>query len=119
MPIDVIVPTVGESITEVYIGTWLKRQGDTVAKDEPLAEIETDKVTLEVPASVAGVLSEVLKEAGDSAMVGEVIARITEGTAATDTRTRARRGPRRGPRRCPAASHGPGRLVRRARRSPP
>ncbi len=97
MPIDVVVPSVGESISEVFIGTWLKRPGDSVNKDEPLAEIETDKVTLEVPASVAGVLSEVLKETGDSAMVGEVIARITEGAAGDGTPGGAEAGPADGP----------------------
>ena len=68
---DVKVPEVGESITEVFIGAWLKNEGDTVAQDEPLVEIETDKATLEVPAPVAGVLSGVLKKQGDAATVGE------------------------------------------------
>ncbi len=93
MPIDVVVPSVGESISEVFIGTWLKRPGDAVNKDEPLAEIETDKVTLEVHASVTGVLSEVLKQAGDSAVIGEVIARITEGTTASGGQTEAHEAP--------------------------
>ncbi len=81
MPVDLKVPSVGESITEVYIGTWLKHEGEAVEKDEPLVEVETDKATLEVPASVSGVLSEVLKQEGDSAEVGEIIARIEEGAA--------------------------------------
>ena len=54
---EVKVPEVGESITEVFIGSWLKQAGETVEKDEPLVEIETDKATLEVPAPVSGVLS--------------------------------------------------------------
>jgi len=82
MPVDLKVPSVGESITEVFIGTWLKKSGEAVAKDEPVVEIETDKATLEVPAPVAGVLSEVLKAEGDGAEVGEIIARIEEGAAA-------------------------------------
>ncbi len=81
MPVDLKVPSVGESITEVFIGSWLKREGEAVEKDEPLVEVETDKATLEVPAAVSGVLSEVLKKEGESAEVGEVIARIEEGAA--------------------------------------
>ncbi len=79
---DVKVPSVGESINEVFIGAWLKQPGDRVEKDEPLVEVETDKATLEVPASEAGVLQEVLKSEGDTAEVGEVIARIEAGAAA-------------------------------------
>src|SRR5690606_20367960 len=73
---DVTVPAAGESITEVFIGTWLKNVGDTVKQDEALVEVETDKATLEVPAPAAGVLTAQLKNAGDSAAIGEVIARI-------------------------------------------
>jgi len=79
---DVKVPSVGESISEVFIGTWLKQPGDRVEKDEPLVEVETDKATLEVPATDAGVLSEILKQEGDAAEVGEVIARIEVGAEA-------------------------------------
>jgi len=82
MPVDLKVPSVGESITEVYIGSWLKREGDAVEKDEAVVEVETDKATLEVPASVSGVLAEVLKQEGDAAGVGEVIARIEAGAVA-------------------------------------
>ncbi len=77
MPTELKVPEVGESINEVYIGQWLKSEGDTVEKDEPLVEVETDKATLEVPASAAGTLSKVLKKEGDTANVGEVIAHIS------------------------------------------
>ena len=76
--IDVKVPSVGESINEVFIGAWLKQPGDAVEKDEPLVEVETDKATLEVPASEAGVLAEILKKEGEAAEVGEAIARIDE-----------------------------------------
>lgn len=81
MAVDLKVPTVGESISEVFIGTWLKNEGDSVEKDEPLVEVETDKATLEVPASVSGTLSKILKNEGDTAEVGEVIAQIEEGGA--------------------------------------
>ena len=84
MSVDVTVPSVGESISEVFIGTWLKSEGDRVAKDEPIVEIETDKATLEVSAPVDGVLSGITKQAGDSAQVGEVIASVdAEGAAGT------------------------------------
>jgi 2-oxoglutarate dehydrogenase E2 component (dihydrolipoamide succinyltransferase) len=85
MAVDVTVPSVGESITEVFVGTWLKQPGDAVAKDEPLVEIETDKATLEVPSPVDGVLGEQLVAAGGSANVGDVIARIdAEGAGASE-----------------------------------
>ena len=56
---EIRVPTLGESVTEATIGKWFKKAGDTVAVDEPLVELETDKVTIEVPAPAAGVLSEI------------------------------------------------------------
>ena len=90
MPTELKVPEVGESINEVYIGQWLKSEGDAVEKDEPLVEVETDKATLEVPASAAGTLSKVLKKEGDTANVGEVIAHISaagEAEAPTETST--------------------------------
>ena len=83
MAVDLKVPSVGESINEVFIGTWLKQEGDSVEKDEALVEVETDKATLEVPAPNAGVLSKILKQEGDTADVGEVIAEIDESAAAS------------------------------------
>ncbi|MEM6553850.1 MAG: 2-oxoglutarate dehydrogenase complex dihydrolipoyllysine-residue succinyltransferase [Planctomycetota bacterium] len=82
MPIDLIVPEVGESITEVEIGQWLKNEGDPVAKDEPLVEIETDKVTLELPAPADGTLGPITHPQGESASVGDVIGSLVEGGAA-------------------------------------
>ena len=79
MSVELEVPSVGESVTEVFIGNWLKREGDPVVKDEPLVEIETDKATLEISATVSGMLSKVLKREGESAAVGEVIALLQEG----------------------------------------
>ncbi len=78
MSVELKVPTVGESISEVFIGQWLKSEGEVVTKDEPLVEIETDKATLEVPSPINGVLKNILKKGGDSANVGEVIAYIEE-----------------------------------------
>jgi 2-oxoglutarate dehydrogenase E2 component (dihydrolipoamide succinyltransferase) len=79
---DIRVPTLGESVTEATVGKWFKQQGDTVAVDEPLVELETDKVTLEVPAPAAGVLSEVAVKNGDTVAVGALLAQIKEGAGA-------------------------------------
>jgi 2-oxoglutarate dehydrogenase E2 component (dihydrolipoamide succinyltransferase) len=73
MPIELKVPEVGESITEVMIGTWKKREGDVVAIDDAIVEIESDKATVELPAPVAGTIAKVLKASGATATVGEVI----------------------------------------------
>ena len=79
MPIELKVPEVGESITEVEIGDWLKSKGQTVEKDEPVVTLESDKATVELPAPSAGTVTEVLKKKGDIAKVGEVIAYIENG----------------------------------------
>lgn len=73
MTIELKVPAVGESITEVEIGDWLKAEGAAVAKDEPVAVIETEKATVELPAPAAGKLAKVLKKTGETAKVGEII----------------------------------------------
>jgi 2-oxoglutarate dehydrogenase E2 component (dihydrolipoamide succinyltransferase) len=73
MAVELKVPTVGESITEVQIGQWLKGEGETVTKDENLVEIETDKATVEVVAPISGKITKVLKKSGDTAEIGEVI----------------------------------------------
>jgi 2-oxoglutarate dehydrogenase E2 component (dihydrolipoamide succinyltransferase) len=82
MATDVKVPTLGESITEATIGQWLKKPGDAVAADEPIAALETDKVSVEVNAPTAGTLAEQLFAEGDTVEVGAIIARIGEGGAA-------------------------------------
>ena len=79
MAVELRVPEVGESITEVQIGTWLKKEGDSIERDEALVEIESDKATLELPAPVAGTLSQVLKKKGETVKVGDLIATIGEG----------------------------------------
>jgi 2-oxoglutarate dehydrogenase E2 component (dihydrolipoamide succinyltransferase) len=76
MRVDIKVPSVGESITEVEIGEWLKQAGDLVSKNENLLLLETDKATVEIHAPESGKLSEILKKAGDGAAIGEVIGRI-------------------------------------------
>ncbi|HET9414285.1 MAG TPA: 2-oxoglutarate dehydrogenase complex dihydrolipoyllysine-residue succinyltransferase [Pseudolabrys sp.] len=79
---DIRVPTLGESVTEATVGKWFKQPGDAVAVDEPLVELETDKVTLEVPAPAAGVLSEVAAKNGDTVAVGALLGQIKEGAGA-------------------------------------
>jgi 2-oxoglutarate dehydrogenase E2 component (dihydrolipoamide succinyltransferase) len=78
MAIELKVPTVGESITEVQIGQWLKAEGDWADKDQPLVEIESDKATVELPAPRAGKVTKVLKRKGERAAVGEVIGYLEE-----------------------------------------
>jgi 2-oxoglutarate dehydrogenase E2 component (dihydrolipoamide succinyltransferase) len=79
MSTEIRVPTLGESVTEATIGRWFKKAGDAVAVDEPLVELETDKVTVEVPAPAAGVLSEIKVKNGDTVAVGAVLGSINEG----------------------------------------
>ena len=82
MATDVKVPALGESITEGTLAQWLKKPGDAVAADEPIASLETDKVSVEVPSPVAGTMSEQLFQEGDTVEVGAIIARIGESGAA-------------------------------------
>lgn len=98
MPIELKVPSVGESITKVVIGAWKKKEGDAAARDESLVEIETDKATIELPAPVAGSIARILKREGDAAAVGEVIGYMEEGAAPPVSA--------RGAAAAPAASHG-------------
>ena len=79
MATDIRVPTLGESVTEATIGRWFKKAGDAVAADEPLVELETDKVTVEVPAPAAGVLEEIRVKDGETVGVGAVLGSIKEG----------------------------------------
>ena len=84
---DIRVPTLGESVTEATVGKWFKQPGDPVAVDEPLVELETDKVTLEVPAPAAGVLSDVAVKNGDTVAVGALLGQIAEGASAAQAGT--------------------------------
>src|ERR1700730_12005779 len=79
---DIRVPTLGESVTEATIGKWFKQPGDAVAADEPLVELETDKVTIEVPARAAGVLSEIVAKDGETVAVGALLGQINQGAGA-------------------------------------
>mgnify|MGYP000312395371 CR=1 FL=1 len=82
MSIDIKVPSLGESVTEATIARWYKNIGESVTIDEPLLELETDKVTLEVPAPVTGQLSEIKVNDGDTVEVGAILGTIIEGAAA-------------------------------------
>src|SRR6476619_4878794 len=82
MATDVQVPALGESITEGTLAEWLKKPGEAVAADEPIASLETDKVTVDVPSPAAGVLTEQLVKEGDTVAVGALIARIGDAGAA-------------------------------------
>jgi 2-oxoglutarate dehydrogenase E2 component (dihydrolipoamide succinyltransferase) len=82
MALELKVPEVGESITEVMIGAWKKREGDAVALDESIVEIESDKATVELPAPAAGTVSRILKASGEKAVVGEVIGYLEPAGAA-------------------------------------
>jgi 2-oxoglutarate dehydrogenase E2 component (dihydrolipoamide succinyltransferase) len=82
MSTEVKVPTLGESVTEATIGEWLKKPGEAVALDEPIASLETDKVAVEVPSPVAGVMGQQLAAVGDTVNVGASIATIEAGGAA-------------------------------------
>src|SRR5213594_4460514 len=79
---EIRVPTLGESVTEATIGKWFKKPGDAVAVDEPLVELETDKVTIEVPAPAAGVLGDIAAKDGETVAVGALLGQIREGAAA-------------------------------------
>ena len=80
---DIRVPTLCESVTEATVGKWFKQPGDAVAVDEPLVELETDKVTLEVPAPAAGVLGEIAAKDGQTVGVGAILGSIKDGAAAS------------------------------------
>ena len=83
MSIDIHVPTLGESVSDATIARWIKKAGDAVAADEPIVELETDKVTLEVPSPVAGKLGEIIAAEGETVEVGALLARVEEGAAGT------------------------------------
>jgi len=81
MSIEIKVPAMGESVTEATVARWFKKEGDAVARDEPLLELETDKVTVEVPAPADGAIESISVKAGDTVQVGAVLGAIAEGKA--------------------------------------
>ncbi|MEP2118340.1 MAG: 2-oxoglutarate dehydrogenase complex dihydrolipoyllysine-residue succinyltransferase [Bauldia litoralis] len=84
MATEIRVPTLGESVTEATVGTWLKKVGDPVKVDEPLVELETDKITLEVPAPTAGVIESISVGDGETVEVGALLGAIAAGEGAAD-----------------------------------
>ena len=108
MAIEITVPTLGESVADATVARWIKKTGDAVAADEPVVELETDKVTLEVPAPAAGTLGEILAAEGATVEVGASLAMLNEGAAPL------RRLPSPRPRRLPTQLH-----LLRQRRPPP
>ncbi|MFL6819226.1 MAG: 2-oxoglutarate dehydrogenase complex dihydrolipoyllysine-residue succinyltransferase [Bradyrhizobium sp.] len=86
---EIRVPTLGESVTEATIGRWFKKAGEAVAVDEPLVELETDKVTIEVPAPSAGVLGEIAAKDGDTVAVGALLGMINDGVDAPAAKSAA------------------------------
>ncbi|KPL67962.1 dihydrolipoamide succinyltransferase [Erythrobacter sp. SG61-1L] len=85
MTIEVKVPALGESVTEATVGEWLKKPGEAVKADEPIASLETDKVAVEVPSPVAGVMGEYKVALGDTVEVGAVLALVEEGAVAASS----------------------------------
>ena len=82
MATEIRVPTLGESVSEATVGTWFKKVGDVINADEPLCELETDKVTIEVPAPASGVLAEITAKAGETVEPGGLLGQISEGASA-------------------------------------
>ena len=80
---EIRVPTLGESVTEATIGRWFKKAGDPVAVDEPLVELETDKVTIEVPSPSAGTLGDIVAKDGETVAVGALLGQINDGAGGT------------------------------------
>ena len=94
MATEIKVPTLGESVTEATIGQWFKQPGDRVEQDETIAELETDKVTVEVPAPAAGVLEEIVVKEGETVAVGALIGMIGEGEGKSSGTTKATEKPK-------------------------
>src|SRR5689334_7895405 len=76
---DLVVPQLGESITEAVVARWLKQTGESVAADEPVAELETDKITVQLPSPVAGAMGEQTVAVGATVKVGDVIGKVDAG----------------------------------------
>ncbi|OKO82264.1 2-oxoglutarate dehydrogenase complex dihydrolipoyllysine-residue succinyltransferase [Bradyrhizobium sp. NAS96.2] len=101
---EIRVPTLGESVTEATIGRWFKKAGEAVAVDEPLVELETDKVTIEVPAPVAGTLGEIIAKDGETVAVGALLGQINDGAVAAAKPAVAAAAPAKAAAPAPAAA---------------
>ena len=104
MATEVRVPTLGESVSEATVGTWFKKPGDSVAVDEILCELETDKVSIEVPSPVAGTLSEIVAAAGDTVEVNGLLAQVAEGAGGSAAAAKPAEAPAKAPEAPKAAS---------------
>src|SRR6266446_5657497 len=104
---DIRVPALGESVTEATIGKWFKKPGDAVVVDEPLVELETDKVTIEVPAPAAGVLADIAAKDGQTVAVGALLGQIKEGAGAAAPAAKASPVDKPAPSPAPAKSPSP------------
>ncbi|QTL05842.1 2-oxoglutarate dehydrogenase complex dihydrolipoyllysine-residue succinyltransferase [Aquabacter sp. L1I39] len=118
MATEIRVPTLGESVTEATIGKWFKKPGDAVKADEPLVELETDKVTVEVPAPAAGVLSEIIAKDGETVGVGALLGAIAEGGAAAAPAAPKAEAPKAAPAPAPAAPAAPAKAAPGAENGP-
>ncbi|MDP9837474.1 2-oxoglutarate dehydrogenase E2 component (dihydrolipoamide succinyltransferase) [Neorhizobium huautlense] len=103
MATEIRVPTLGESVSEATVGTWFKKVGDTVKADEPLVELETDKVTVEVPAPASGVLTEIVAQNGETVGLDALLGQIAEGAAGSASAA----APAASPAAAPAATPAP------------
>src|SRR5579859_5623345 len=90
MSIQIQVPAMGESVTEATVARWFKKEGDAVTRDEPLLELETDKVTVEVPAPADGSIESISAKEGDTVQVGALLGAIAEGKAGKASATPAK-----------------------------
>ena len=102
MSIEIRVPALGESVTEATVGKWFKQAGESVNADEPLVELETDKVTVEVPAPASGVLGDILVKSGSTVAVGSLLAALKGGAAKTASVTAPQSAPSEEPKASPA-----------------
>ncbi|MGQ0527952.1 MAG: 2-oxoglutarate dehydrogenase complex dihydrolipoyllysine-residue succinyltransferase [Alphaproteobacteria bacterium] len=101
---QILVPVLGESVTEATVAQWLKKEGDSVKADEPVVELETDKVTLEVGAPADGVMGKIIVAAGQNVGVGAVLGELNVGAAANDVKPAAK--PAEQPKAAPASASG-------------
>src|ERR1700761_640548 len=103
MAVELIVPALGESITEAVVGKWHKKVGDAVAVEEPVVVLETDKVTIDVPAPAAGTLAAIAHAEGDTVKIGEVLGSIAPGAGAAASAPAAKPAQPANPVAAPAA----------------
>src|ERR1700760_3054451 len=97
MTVEIKVPAMGESVTEATISKWFKKEGDAVKRDEPLLELETDKVTVEVPSPADGTIESISAQAGATVTVGALLGAVAEGAAGKAPAAKAPPAPAPGP----------------------